>query len=142
MATNKRRMSMREGKVFINGNRVLDAVKCEIVFTPEVSESRSLGERSKSRRWIGRDITGTLTEYKSTPWIREAIKEYELTGKTPEFVIQGIQDDQNSDYYEKNGSVVTTCEGCVFTGALILASLDSEGDVVQDNIEFGAYGIV
>lgn len=142
MAVNRRRMSLREGKVFINGNKVLDAVKCEIMFAPDVSESRALGERGMSRRWLGRDVTGTITEYKSTPWIKDAIKQYESTGETPEFTVQGIQDDTNSDYYESNGSDVVTCEGCVLTGDLPLLSLDSEGDLVQDEVEFGAYGIV
>ena len=98
MAVNKRRISLREGEVYLDGMKVLESVKLEMNFTPEVNESRVLKEKGLSRRWIGMDVTGTITEYRSTPWLRQAIKKYMDTGATPEFTLQGIQDDKNSDY--------------------------------------------
>jgi len=69
----KNRMSLREGKVFVDGEQILDLVKCEIYFTPEVVESRSVGQKGKSRRYLGYDITGNISEYKivagCTLWI-------------------------------------------------------------------------
>lgn len=141
MPINRRRISMREGEVYVNGTKILDAVKLEAVFTPEVNESRSLNERHVSRRWIGWDITGTITEYRSTPWLREAIDGYMANGVTPEMTISGIMNDQGSEYYEGNGNISVTLSGVVFTGDIPLINLDSEGDVMQDEIEFGAAGL-
>ena len=142
MAVNKRRVSLREGSLFLNGTKILDAVKCEAVYTPEVAESRGLKEKGLSRRWIGHDITGTITEYRTTPWVHDAIKDYIKTGVTPEFTLQGIQDDKNSDYFDKNGKIKVTLKGVVLTGDLSLLNLDAEGELLQDEIEFGAHDMV
>lgn len=142
MAVNKRRISLREGSLYLNGTKILDAVKCEAVYTPEVAESRGLKEKGLSRRWIGHDITGTITEYRTTPWVYDAIKSYIKTGITPEFILQGIQDDKNSDYYDANGKVKVTLIGVVLTGDLSLINLDAEGELLQDEIEFGAHDMV
>lgn len=142
MAVNKRRISLREGSLYLNGTKVLDAVKVEAVYTPEVTESRALKEKGLSRRWIGHDITGTITEYRTTPWLHDAIKSYIKSGITPEFTLQGIQDDKNSDYFDKNGKIKVTLKGVVLTGDLSLLNLDAEGELLQDEIEFGAHDLV
>lgn len=135
-------MSLREGKVFIDGVEVLEQVSCNINFTPDVAESRVLGEKGKSRRWLGRDISGKMTEYRSTPWLREAIKKYERSNATPKFIIQGLQNDGQSEYGKKHGSIILTCLDCVLTGDIPLIALDSGGELVKDSIEFGVYDIV
>ena len=135
---NKRRMSLREGHVYLDGVEVMDAVKLNIVFTPDVHESRSLRERGMSRRWLGYDITGSITEYRTKPWIHDAVKKYMKDGITPEFTITGIQDDKGSDYYAANGLITKTLKGVVLTGDLTMINMDAEGDVLQDEIEFGA----
>ncbi len=61
MQYNKNPISMREGKMFIDGIEVLDSIKCEIKFTPDVWTGRQLGERTPSSRWLGCEITGTIT---------------------------------------------------------------------------------
>lgn len=136
------RMSLREGKVFLDGEQILDLVKCELYFTPEVAESRAVGQRGKSRRYIGFDVTGNLTEYKSTPWIKNLIKQYQKTGATPRLTIQGIQDDMNSDYARAYGSDKVTVVEAVLTGDLPLMMLDSEGELVQNEVEFGAADVI
>ncbi len=138
MAKNKRRISLREGELFVNGIKVIDSIKCEVVFTPEVTESRALKERGLSRRWIAYDITGNITEYRSTPWLRKAAADYIKTGATPEYTLSAIQNDTNSDYYDANGNIKVTLSGVVLTGDIPLISLDSEGELMQDEIEFGA----
>ena len=139
---NTNRISLREGSVFLDGNQVMEAVKLEANFTPEVVESRILKERGVSRRWIGYDITGTITEYRTTPWLHDAIKKYTRDGITPVFTITGIQNDKNSEYYEKNGSIKVTLKDVVLTGDLSLLNLDAEGELLQDEIEFGAKSMV
>jgi len=139
---NKSPISLREGKVFIDGVEVMDSVKCEIKFTPEVWSGRQLGEQTKSNRWLGYAITGNITRRRSTPWLKEAIKKYIATGRTPELKVQGIMSDKNSDYYADYGSDIVTAIGCVLTGDLPLIALDSGGEIVDDNIAFSAKDIV
>lgn len=142
MEYNKSPISLREGKVFIDGVEVMDSVKCDIKFTPDVWKGKQLGERSDSSRWLGYNITGSITRRRSTKWLDEIIKKYIKSGATPEMTIQGIMNDENSDYYAENGSYVTTCVGCVLTGDLPLTALDSGGEVVDDVIAFNAKNIV
>lgn len=139
---NRRHISLKEGSAFIEGVKVLEGIKLSIVVTPEVWSGRSLGEKGKSRRWLGIDITGTLSEYKSTPWYREKVNEYIKTGKTPEMVIQGIQDDKNSDFNETYGSETVTLKGCVITGDIPILDLDTDGEVVKNQVSFGAHDII
>lgn len=142
MKYNKSPVSLREGKVFIDGVEVMDSVKCDIKFTPDVWSGKQLGERTNSSRWLGYSITGSITRRRSTPWIKEVIKRYTATGQTPELTIQGIMDDGTSDYFAEFGSDTTTAVGCVLTGDLPLTALDSAGEVVDDNISFSAKDIV
>ena len=116
MEYNKNPISLREGKVFIDGVEVLDSVNCTIKFTPDVWTGKQLGERSSSSRWLGYTITGTITRRRSTNWLESKIKQYLKDGGTPELKIQGVMNDENSDYYAKHGSNVVTCVGVVLTG--------------------------
>lgn len=142
MQYNKNPISMREGKIFIDGVEVADSVKCEIKFTPDVWTGKQLSEITPSSRWLGGTFTGSITRRRSTKWLKDAIQKYLNDKGTPEFTIQGVMDDENSDYYAINGSNVVTCVGCVLTGDLNLINLDSGGDVVDDVIAFNAKDIV
>lgn len=136
------RMSLREGNAYLDGEKVMDAVTCEVMFTPEVAESRSIGQRGLSRRWIGGDTTGSISEYKSTPWLKNAVKSYIDTGKTPKFTMVFVQNDPASDYSSTYGKDIVTLENVVITSDIPLIQLDSEGELVQDEIEFGAENII
>ena len=135
-------ISLREGKVFIDGLEVMDCVKCTITYKPEIWAGGQLGERSKSRRQLGYDIEGSITERRATSWLKDTIKKFISSGRTPEFTIQGIMDDQNSDYYESNGSDVVTAVGCVLTGDINLTQLDREGQIFEETIPFAAYDVI
>lgn len=142
MEYNKNPISLREGKVFIDGVECLDSVNCTIKFTPDVWTGKQLGERTNSSRWLGYNITVAVTRRRSTNWLAEKIKEYKKTGATPEFTVQGIMNDKNSDFYAAHGSDTVTVVGCVLTGDLPLTALDSGGDVVDDSINFNGKDIV
>lgn len=142
MEYNKSPISLREGKVMLDGVVVADAIKCEIKFTPDVWSGKQLGERTDSSRWLGGKITGNITRRRSTPFLKEKITEYLKSGKTPEMTIQGIMNDPNSDYVADYGSDIVTAVGCVLTGDLNLTNLDSGGEVVEDSIGFNAKSIV
>lgn len=139
---NKSPVSMREGSVFLDGALVADSCKLNIVFTPKVWEGKTLGERGTNRRWLGYDITGTIEQWKTTPLYKKKIMEYISTGATPEFTIQGISEDKNSDYYENmGGSDSITVIGVVPTGDITLMDLDTDGEVMKESIKFGAYDV-
>ena len=142
MEYNKAPISLREGKVFIDGVEVFDAVKANIKFTPDTWSGRQLGERTPSTRWLGYSIVVELTRRRSTPWLKDVIKRYIADGITPEFTVQGIMDDRSSDYYAEAGTDTVTAVGCVLTGDLPLTALDSEGTVVDDSVTFNAKDIV
>ena len=142
MQYNKNPISLREGKIVIDGLTVVDSVKCEIIFTPDVWTGRQLGELTPSSRWLGYAITGTITRRRSSKWLEEKIAYYKNSHETPEMTIQGIMEDKNSDFYKQYGSNTVTCVGCVLTGDLPLTMLDSGGDVVEDAISFNAKDIL
>lgn len=142
MDYNKNPISLREGKVFIDGVEVNDSVACTIKFTPDVWSGKQLGERTNSSRWLGYNITGSITRRRSTNWLAVKIAEYRKSGATPELKIQGIMNDENSDYYAAHGTDTVTCVGVVLTGDLPLTALDSGGEVVDDVIAFNAKDIV
>ena len=139
---NKSPVSLREGRVFIDGIEVMDSVACTINFTPETWSGKQLRERSNSTRYLGHNITGSITRRRSTPWLRNLIRQYIRTGRTPELRIQGIMNDRNSDYFDAHGSDTITAVGVVLTGDLPLTRLDSNGEIVDDVIAFSAKNIV
>ena len=152
MQYNKNPISLREGHALIDGVEVMDGVKMTINFTPETWTGRQLNETTPSTRWWTSsadgpaptsNITGSMTRRRTNNWLKTKIKEYQATKATPEFVIQGIMDDANSDYYAAHGSDVVTCVGCVLTGDLPLTALDAEsGSVVDDVINFNIKNII
>lgn len=142
MEYNKNPISLREGKIFIDGIEVADGVNATFKFTPDVWTGRQIGEKSPSSRWLGFSITGTITRRRSNNWLKEKIKEYKASGATPEMKIQGINNDENSDYYAAHGTDTVTLVGCVLTGDLQLTVLDSEGQVLDDSINFNAKDLV
>ena len=138
----KNPISLREGKVFLDGLEVFDSVKCEIKFTPDVWTGRQLGDRSSSSRWLGYSITGSITRRRTAAWLKDTIKGYIDSGKTPEFTVQGIMNDAGSEYYDTNGSDTVTVVGVVLTGDLNLLNLDADGQVLDDVIGFNAKAMV
>ncbi len=142
MQYNHSPISVREGHVFLDGVEIMDGVKFELKFTPDIWTGRQLGERSPSSRWIGHSISGDITRRRTTKWLEEKIKYYIRTGITPELTIQGIADDANSDFYAVYGAATVTAVGCVLTGDLNLMALDSGGDVLEDSIPFNAKDVI
>ena len=143
MEFNTRPISLRQGKIFIDGIEAADSVSATGTFTPDTWSGKQLGDYSNSTRWLGYNLTVTVTRHRSNPYIKEVIKKYQNTHKTPEITIQGIMDDTNSDFYAAHGSDVLTCVGCVMTGDLPLTALDAESSgVVDDAIAFNIKDII
>lgn len=136
-------ISLKEGKIFVNGVECGDGFTINIKFTPDVWTGNVLGKRSKNSRWLGGGYSGTMTRGRTNAFIKDAITHYMETGETPEITIQGIQNDKGSDYYAETGKVeVVTAVGCVLTGDLTLLNLDADGDIFKDTITFNAADVV
>lgn len=141
MKENKNHVLMREGSAYIDGVKVMEACVVDIYVTPELWEGRALKQKTKDRRWIGIDIKAKLSEYRSTPWLREKVKAYLASGDTPEITFQGIQDDENSAYHKTYGQDVVTLSGAVITSDIHLLNVDMDGEMVKDEIDLAAKNI-
>ena len=133
-----KRMSAREGRAFVDGNQVTSLIKLNSVFTPEVTKKRVVGQRGMTSKVIGYDITGTITQFKATRWIRDSIKEYLTTGVFSKFDIQAVVDDKDSDFYKSFGEDRIQLVGVQLEGDLPLIDIDAEGEEIQEEITFSA----
>lgn len=141
MSENMKPISLKEGAIYWNGEKVLSAISLKVVVTPTVWSGKVLGDKGTNRRWTGYDITGSINEYKTTSRWVDVVKEYKSTGITPEFTIQGVRIDTDSDYYDTYGSESVTLTGVVITGDISIIQLDVDSDSVKDTINFGAKSI-
>ena len=125
-----------QGKAFLDGEECMDAVSFSIVFSPVTSSTKTLGHTGEDTRWKGHTIKVTLSEYRSTDWIKQAIRNYLENKVTPSFTFQGVCTDEQSDYYKDYGGQTVTGNGCVPTGDITVLSHDVNSDFVQDSITF------
>lgn len=136
-------MLKSEGKLYINGEQVLDARKVLIKVSINNTESKRLGDRTTSSRTVGYDVSVEISQYKSNKFAIDIIKKYLDTGLTPKFKIQAMNNDKGSDFFRKYGNDTITVTGCVPTGDLNLIDLDaSTTDYVEETITFKGSAIV
>ena len=57
MEYNVRPISIRDGKIIIDGVEAGDSVSASCVFTPDTWSGKQLGDKSNSTRWLGYNIT-------------------------------------------------------------------------------------
>ena len=125
-----------QGKVFLDGEECTDATSYSIIFTPLISSTKTLGHTGEDTRWKGHNIKVNLSEYRSKPWLKNAIKNYLENGKTPVFTIQGMDMDTQSDYYADYGGQTVTVTGCVPIGDITVLAQDVNSEFMQDTITF------
>nr|DAE95924.1 MAG TPA: tail tube protein [Caudoviricetes sp.] len=136
-------MLKSEGKLYINGEQVLDARKVLIKVSINNTESKRLGDRTTSSRTVGYDISVEISQYKSNKFAIDIIKKYLDNGLTPKFKVQAMNNDKGSDFFRKYGNDTITVTGCVPTGDLNLVDLDaSTTDYVEETITFKGSAIV
>lgn len=129
-------MSAREGRAFVDGKQVTSLINLSAIFTPEITKKRVVGQKGMTSKVIGYDCTGTITQFKATPWIREAIKQYLKTGVFPKMNIQAVLDDKSSDYFKAYGEDRVQLIGVQLEGDLPLIGIDAEGEEVQEEVNF------
>ena len=133
-----KRMSAREGRAFVDGEQVTSLINLSAVFAPEVTKKRVVGQKGMTTKVIGYDITGTITMFKATPWISEAIKEYLSSGVFPKMDIQAVMDDVDSDFVDTYGAQRVILKEVQLEGELPLIGIDVEGEEIQEEISFSA----
>jgi hypothetical protein len=143
MTHNRSPISVRDGKVFIDGVEVMDGATCTITITTDTWTGRFLGDRTPSTRMLGYSVKGTITRGRTTAFLKDYIQKYRDTGITPEFTVQGVSDDPGSDYQADSGKpLAVTVVGCVLTGDINLLDLNSDGDILKDTINFNAKDVI
>lgn len=136
-------MLKSEGKLYIDGEQVLDARKVLIKVSINNTESKRLGDRTTSSRTVGYDISVEISQYKSNKFAINIVKKYLDAGLTPKFKVQAMNNDKGSDFFSKYGNDTITVTGCVPTGDLNLIDLDaSTTDYVEETITFKGSAIV
>lgn len=139
---NSKPIHIGEGRVFLDGIEVFDSVKCTIKCTPKVKTSKVIGDRTQNTRWAGVDYTGEITRRRSTSWLKDLLAKYISSGKTPEFTIQGVQEDKDSDFYADNGTDTVTAVGCVITSDINLLQLEADGEFLDDVLTFNIKDVI
>lgn len=142
MSENIKPLSLAEGKAYLDGEEVIDLSKMTIRFNPKVASYKVAGKKGTHRRWVGYDVTVTVEEYKTTNRYEQIVKKYIKDGLTPEFTIQGVRSDPDSDYYASVGSESVTVTGAVITCEIPLMDIDTDGEVVKESITFGGRAVV
>lgn len=138
--TNTHRL-LSQGKVFLDGHKMVDAETVKVIFTPTVKPSKALGDQTEHNRWAGYKIAVEISKFKTDCMTKETVLKYIKDGTTPEFTIQGVCTDKDSDFYEEFGSETVTCTGCVLTGDLSLLMLDANDEYVKETLKFSAINV-
>ena len=125
-----------QGKVFLNNEECMDATALTATFTPITSSTKTLGHTGENTQWKGFTVACTLTEYRSRDWLKQAINNFMQKGVTPEFTIQAVSTDEQSDYFQEYGGQTLTMTGCVPTGDIPLIAFDASADFMTDSITF------
>ena len=71
MTHNRSPISVRDGKVFIDGVEVMDGATCTITITTDTWTGRFLGDRTPSTRMLGYSVKGTITRGRTTAFLKD-----------------------------------------------------------------------
>lgn len=128
-------ISGREGRAFaqIDGkNEEMFYVKTlEAKIEKQKAEVKVLGSRSVQHKAAGWTGTGSMTIYYMTPLFRNMMLDYIKHGKDTNFIIQIINEDPMSSI-----GTQTVCLKNVNLNSVVMAKLDTESDVLEEEVEF------
>ena len=128
-------ISGQEGRAtaVIDGNvQDLTYIKTlEATFEKEKTEVRTLGKRGVQHKGTGWSGSGSMTLYYVTSLFREMALKYAKTGKDTYFNITIVNEDPTSSI-GKQTMVLYNCN----IDNTVLARLDVESDVLEDDIDF------
>ena len=92
----KNRISAKEGRVFLDGIEMLNAVKFELNIEKEKVEIKQLGKRMTGHKAIGLSGSGTITEYHATSNIGLLFQYFKDSGTDLYFDAVAVVDDKAS----------------------------------------------
>lgn len=95
------------------------------------AEVKVLGSRSVQHKAAGWTGTGSMTIYYMTPLFRNMMLEYVKNGKDTNFIIQITNEDPMSSI-----GTQTVCLKNVNLNSVVMAKLDTESDVLEEEVEF------
>ncbi|WGU94616.1 phage tail tube protein [Paenibacillus dendritiformis] len=128
-------ISGRDGRAFaqIDGkNEEMFYVKTlEAKIEKQKAEVKVLGSRSVQHKAAGWTGTGSMTIYYMTPLFRNMMLDYIKNGKDTNFIIQIINEDPMSSI-----GTQTVCLKNVNLNSVVMAKLDTESDVLEEEVEF------
>lgn len=128
-------ISGREGRAFaqIDGqNEEMFYVKTlEAKIEKQKAEIKVLGSRSVQHKAAGWTGTGSMTIYYMTPLFRNMMLDYIKNGKDTNFIIQITNEDPMSSI-----GTQTVCLKNVNLNSVVMAKLDTESDVLEEEVEF------
>ncbi|NGP57794.1 phage tail tube protein [Paenibacillus thiaminolyticus] len=128
-------ISGREGRAFaqIDGqNEEMFYVKTlEAKIEKQKAEVKVLGSRSVQHKAAGWTGTGSMTIYYMTPLFRNMMLDYIKNGKDTNFIIQITNEDPMSSI-----GTQTVCLKNVNLNSVVMAKLDTESDVLEEEVEF------
>lgn len=128
-------ISGQEAKAQININGVIQdlfyAKKLEAKFAKEKVDFRSLGKRSKQKKTVGWEGTGTLTVYYVTSLFRKLAIDYIKTGKDIYFDLITVNEDPSSTI----GKQTVALHG-VNLDDTILTKFDVDAQVLDEEMPF------
>lgn len=136
MAQQREKMSSRQGRTFWDGNEVSQNVKFMAEVEIETSSKRVAGQLGMSHKALGFNVTGSMNMFMDSQntFLRELMQFYRDNRRFPEVDVQGVLDDDSSDYFTQNGDYRVQLIGVQPTGSLPLIDLDAEGE--EQMIEF------
>ena len=128
-------ISGREGTAFvtIDGQNFPMFELKNITATVELTktEVNTLGKRATQQKVTGASGTGSMTIHKVTSRYAEIGIDYLKTGRIPKITIKVTNNDPQSTI----GRQTTLLKGVIFD-ALIIASLDVEAEVLEEDADF------
>lgn len=128
-------ISGQEGKAtsVIDGNveDMFYVKTLEATFEKNKTEVKTLGKRGVQHKGVGWAGTGSMTIYYVTSKFRQMAAKYAKTGQDTYFNITIVNDDPTSTV-GKQTVVLYNCN----IDSVVLARLDTESDVLEDDIDF------
>lgn len=103
----------------------------EATFEKNKTEVKTIGKRGVQHKGVGWAGTGTMTMFYVTSKFRTMAAKYAKTGKDTYFNITVVNDDPTSTI-GKQTVVLYNCN----IDSVIITRLDSEADVLEDDIDF------
>ena len=103
----------------------------------ESTDVPRLGSFVKGSRPTGMSYSGTMTIYKVDAVVDNMVQQMADSGNVPYFDIQTVNEDPTAG----NGRDVKLIKDCHLDGDIVIASMDGEGEFLEQEVGFKAGGV-